>query len=91
MITYFIERAKHEFFVVVFEFLQYQLSEDEFLPVYYGNMLTPTQAKSEPLVSFDAHCNLTGEPEGDTLWTLVLTNPDGHFEHNDKEYVHWFM
>lgn len=31
------------------------------------------------------------QPDGDTLWTLVLTNPDGHFTENDKEYVHWFV
>lgn len=35
--------------------------------------------------------SLNFQPDGDTLWTLVLTNPDGHFTENDKEYVHWFV
>lgn len=29
--------------------------------------------------------------EKDTLWSLVLTNPDGHHNDSEQEYVHWFM
>lgn len=61
------------------------------MPVRNGNIITPTEAKAVPTVKFDASTNLAGAATDNTLWTLVLTNPDGHFEHNDKEYVHWFM
>lgn len=27
----------------------------------------------------------------DALWTLVLTNPDGHFTDDNKEYLHWMV
>lgn len=53
------------------------------LPVYFGNTVKPSQAKSKPDVSFESDDN--------TLWTLVLTNPDGHFTQPESEYVHWFM
>ena len=34
-----------------------------------------------------------GEQEGDddSLWTLVMTNPDGHFEEDEAEYLHWMV
>lgn len=53
------------------------------LPVYYGNTIKPKEANSEPEVHYAADDN--------TLWTLILTNPDGHFTENNAEYVHWFM
>lgn len=53
------------------------------IPVYYGNLIKPNEANSQPEVSYTADSN--------TLWTLVLTNPDGHLTENDAEYVHWFM
>ncbi|KAH1003909.1 hypothetical protein HUJ04_003745 [Dendroctonus ponderosae] len=52
-------------------------------PVYYGNVLKPEDASQKPEVTYES------EPQD--LWTLVLTNPDGHFTDNDKEYVHWFV
>lgn len=63
-----------------------------YAPVYNGNTLKPTHAKNAPIVSFDAAKKLVaGQSDGDTLWTLVLTNPDGHFTEGEKEYVHWFV
>ncbi|XP_050302301.1 39S ribosomal protein L38, mitochondrial [Anthonomus grandis grandis] len=53
-------------------------------PVYYGNVLKPEDANQKPQVGFNCE-------DKDTLWTLVMTNPDGHFVDNDKEYVHWFV
>ena len=41
------------------------------------------QAALPPIVSYEA--------DPSSLWTLVLTNPDGHLSENDAEYVHWFM
>ncbi|XP_019871903.2 39S ribosomal protein L38, mitochondrial [Aethina tumida] len=52
-------------------------------PVYYGNVIKPQEASSKPEIKY--------ESDDKTLWTLVLTNPDGHFTEQDKEYVHWFV
>lgn len=41
------------------------------------------QALSAPEVTFKA--------DKDSLWTLILTNPDGHLSEENSEYVHWFM
>ena len=41
------------------------------------------QASTEPGVHFEAD-------EG-SLWTLLMTNPDGHLTDNDSEYLHWFV
>nr|CAI5864187.1 unnamed protein product [Callosobruchus analis] len=40
------------------------------LPVFYGNVLKPRDTKGAPKISYDC-----GK---DTLWTLILTNPDGN-------------
>lgn len=70
--------------------------EDVASPVYYGNVLKPSEASVEPTVQFDASFNFRGETgavkkEVNTWWTLVLTNPDGHFREQNKEYCHWFV
>ncbi|NXX43088.1 RM38 protein, partial [Tricholaema leucomelas] len=58
--------------------------EDEYLvPVYYGNMVTPSEASSAPAVSYEA--------DKDSLWTLLLTNPDGHLRDTESEYLHWLV
>lgn len=53
------------------------------LPVYYGNVVKPLDAQKKP--------NVTYESDDNTLWSLILTNPDGHFTEQDKEYIHWFV
>jgi hypothetical protein len=59
--------------------------------------LTPTLAKKAPLVNFNADydetvgVNNSKIDKSNTLWTLLLTNPDGNFEDGNKEVVHWFM
>ncbi|CAH1119559.1 unnamed protein product [Phaedon cochleariae] len=53
------------------------------IPVYFGNVIKPKQASRKPKVSYDSDSN--------DLWTLILTNPDGHFTENEREYVHWFV
>lgn len=70
---------------------QYTLADETLAPVYYGNTIKPSQAQTAPKVSFDSSVAIPGNEKGDSLWTLVLTNPDGNLEHSDKEYVHWFM
>lgn len=65
-------------------------------PVFYGNVVKPSEAAAEPEVEFDSSFDFRGKEEaaaaaGDSWWTLVLTNPDGHFTESDKEYCHWFV
>ncbi|KAI4471810.1 phosphatidylethanolamine-binding protein [Holotrichia oblita] len=58
-------------------------SNTEDLPVYYGNTIKPSEAKEKPIVSY--------ESDDKSLWTLILTNPDGHLTKQNSEYVHWFV
>lgn len=58
-------------------------TEDFRIPVFYGNTVKPKEANAQPEVSYKADEN--------TLWTLVLTNPDGHLTESGSEYVHWFV
>eukprot|EP00069_Balaena_mysticetus_P021753 bmy_13799T0 len=44
----------------------YAVGEDDLLPVYYGNEVTPTEAAQAPEVTYEAD-------EG-SMWTLLLTN-----------------
>lgn len=57
--------------------------EEGDLPVYYGNVVKPQDAQKQPKVTYGCDDN--------SLWTLTLTNPDSHFNEQDKEYIHWFM
>ena len=47
-------------------------------------MIKPKEATTEPYVHYK--CS-----ENDSLWTLLLTNPDGHFTDNSSEYLHWMV
>jgi len=42
------------------------------------------KATSEPTVRYAAAGN-------DALYTLMMTNPDGHLLDDDGEYIHWLM
>lgn len=53
------------------------------VPVYNGNTIKPHEADKTPRVEFDS--------DEKSLWSLILTNPDGHFTEQNSEYVHWFM
>uniref|UniRef100_A0A8D0GVT4 Large ribosomal subunit protein mL38 n=1 Tax=Sphenodon punctatus TaxID=8508 RepID=A0A8D0GVT4_SPHPU len=63
--------------------VEYNHDEEYVMPVYYGNLVTPTEASSPPGVTFEA--------DEDSLWTLLLTNLDGHLLEADSEYVHWLV
>ncbi|PSN54881.1 39S ribosomal protein L38 [Blattella germanica] len=63
--------------------IQYKQQDECYLPVYNGNMIKPTEAALAPEVKFESDPN--------SLWSLVLTNPDGHFTKEGAEYVHWFI
>ncbi|XP_022445277.1 39S ribosomal protein L38, mitochondrial isoform X1 [Delphinapterus leucas] len=61
----------------------YAVGEDDLVPVYYGNEVTPTEAAQAPEVTYKAD-------EG-SMWTLLLTNLDGHLLEPDAEYLHWLV
>ncbi|XP_069510838.1 large ribosomal subunit protein mL38 isoform X2 [Ambystoma mexicanum] len=63
--------------------IEYSQNQEWAMPVYHGNVVTPSEALNPPQVSFDAD-------EG-SLWTLLLTNPDGHLRETHLEYVHWLV
>uniref|UniRef100_A0A2K6SEL4 Large ribosomal subunit protein mL38 n=1 Tax=Saimiri boliviensis boliviensis TaxID=39432 RepID=A0A2K6SEL4_SAIBB len=47
----------------------YAVGEDDLMPVYYGNEVTPTEAAQAPEVTYEA--------EEGSLWTLLLTSLGG--------------
>ena len=51
-----------------------------------GNIIKPKEATKVPHVEFSS-----SEHDPDSLWTLVLTNPDGHFTDESSEYLHWMV
>ncbi|XP_012287420.1 39S ribosomal protein L38, mitochondrial [Orussus abietinus] len=57
--------------------------EDLYAKVYTGNIIKPNEAKNVPQVSYEA--------DPDSLWTLLLTTPDGNLTSKDLEYCHWFI
>nr|KAF6457599.1 mitochondrial ribosomal protein L38 [Rousettus aegyptiacus] len=61
----------------------YAVGEDDLMPVYYGNEVTPTEAAQAPEVTYEA--------DKGSMWTLLLTNLDGHLLEPDAEYVHWLV
>ncbi|XP_072938538.1 large ribosomal subunit protein mL38 [Epargyreus clarus] len=61
----------------------YDCYPDSYLPVFTGNVIKPLEASKQPIVNF--------ESDNEALWTLALTNLDGHLKENDKEYVHWLV
>ncbi|XP_068632622.1 large ribosomal subunit protein mL38 [Battus philenor] len=63
--------------------IEYEQKNDLNMPVYTGNVIKPAEALTKPSVTYESNEN--------TLWTLVLTNLDGHLTENDKEYVHWLV
>nr|CAB3263974.1 39S ribosomal protein L38, mitochondrial-like [Phallusia mammillata] len=70
------------FYPVVHMDVEYEAT-DYVSPVYYGNSLSPSAAASPPNIMFDSN--------PDSLWTLILVNPDGNLESTTSEYVHWFI
>ncbi|XP_071066914.1 large ribosomal subunit protein mL38 isoform X2 [Dasypus novemcinctus] len=61
----------------------YAVSEEDLVPVYHGNEVTPTEAARPPEVTYEA--------DASSLWTLLLTNLDGHLLEPEAEYVHWLV
>ncbi|XP_065503931.1 large ribosomal subunit protein mL38 isoform X1 [Caloenas nicobarica] len=63
--------------------VEYSQEDEHVVPVYYGNMVTPSEASSPPAVSYEA--------DKDSLWTVLFTNPDGHLRDAHSEYLHWLV
>ncbi|CAL1285618.1 unnamed protein product [Larinioides sclopetarius] len=63
--------------------IRYDYDDDYVSPVYSGNILHASEVAKAPQVSFDS--------KPDDLWTLVLTNLDGHLLDTKSEYLHWFI
>ncbi|XP_005105462.1 39S ribosomal protein L38, mitochondrial [Aplysia californica] len=58
--------------------------DEEFVtPVRYGNVIPAREAEVQPCAEFEA--------EEDSLWTLVMSSPDGNLEQNDRELLHWMV
>lgn len=72
-----------EFTPIVDMDIVYPQSDGKLAPVHRGNVVKPHEAASAPTVTFSS--------EPSQLWTLVLTNPDGHLTEDNKEYVHWLV
>ncbi|CRK93170.1 CLUMA_CG006531, isoform A [Clunio marinus] len=72
--------------------IKFKQSDDTYFPVYYGNRLKPSDAVNPPTVNFNHEFNVHGlDSKGKSFFTLVLTNPDGHFTQENKEYIHWMV
>ncbi|XP_023224273.1 39S ribosomal protein L38, mitochondrial-like [Centruroides sculpturatus] len=63
--------------------IAFEYDDDLQTPVYYGNIINPSEASKAPSVVFESTPN--------DLWTLVLTNLDGHLTDSNSEYLHWFI
>ncbi|XP_014613139.1 PREDICTED: 39S ribosomal protein L38, mitochondrial [Polistes canadensis] len=76
---------KDAFFYPVIQLqIDYDLGiEDVLARVYTGNVIKPSEAKNQPTVNYIA--------SSDTLWTLLMTTPDGNFTDPSNEYCHWFI
>ncbi|KAG6455034.1 hypothetical protein O3G_MSEX009012 [Manduca sexta] len=61
----------------------YDIGDGNSLPVCSGNVIKPKEALNSPTVCY--------ESDNNCLWTLALTNLDGHLHENQKEYVHWLV
>lgn len=63
--------------------ISYDYDDETVSPVHRGNIILPSEATKAPEVVF--------ESKPDDLWTLILTNPDGHLSEENSEYIHWFI
>lgn len=63
--------------------VSYDLPNDKLVKVYTGNVIKPSEASRVPDVTYDA--------EDGSLWTLIMSTPDGNLTSADNEYCHWFV
>lgn len=63
--------------------INYELADDKLVRVYTGNVIKPSEASKAPDVTYNA--------EDGSLWTLIMSTPDGNLTSADNEYCHWFI
>ena len=63
--------------------IDYAVNDDLAAVVSRGNLMKPSETAEAPRVQYDA--------AEDSLWSLLLTTPDGNFVDSEKELCHWFM
>ncbi|KAK2582346.1 hypothetical protein KPH14_004682 [Odynerus spinipes] len=64
--------------------IDYNLESDDLLArVYHGNVIKPKEASNPPIINYDG--------SSDTLWTILMTTPDGNLQNSNNEYCHWFI
>lgn len=63
--------------------VNYNLANDKLVRVYTGNVIKPSEASRAPDVTYDA--------ENGSLWTLIMSTPDGNLTSVDNEYCHWLV
>lgn len=63
--------------------ISYQLEDDKLIRVYNGNVIKPNEASNAPNIKYNA--------KDGSLWTLIMTTPDGNLTSADNEYCHWFI
>lgn len=61
----------------------YELPDDKLARVYTGNVIKPSEASKAPDVTYNS--------EDGSLWTLIMSTPDGNLTSADNEYCHWFI
>ncbi|CAL1532330.1 unnamed protein product [Lymnaea stagnalis] len=71
------------FFPVIPLDVAYDYDEELVTPVRYGNIIPACETSAKPSVSFKV--------ADDSLWTLVMSSPDGNLEDSSKEILHWFV
>lgn len=63
--------------------ITYNLQDDKMLKVYTGNIIKPEEASIVPEITYNVR--------NESLWTLLMTTPDGNLSSPNNEYCHWFV
>ncbi|ESO83087.1 hypothetical protein LOTGIDRAFT_134046, partial [Lottia gigantea] len=63
--------------------ITYNITDSRYMPIYMGNAVAPFEARSAPNVSYEC--------DPDSLYTLILTSPDGNLQNNNTEFLHWMV
>ncbi|RUS71199.1 hypothetical protein EGW08_021035 [Elysia chlorotica] len=59
----------------------YDCIEKTVTPICYGNIVPASETAKAPSINYSS--------SEDSLWTLVMSSPDGNLEDNNKEILHW--
>uniref|UniRef100_A0A0B6ZVU1 Large ribosomal subunit protein mL38 n=1 Tax=Arion vulgaris TaxID=1028688 RepID=A0A0B6ZVU1_9EUPU len=70
-------------FILLYQWKCHLITIRNLSPVYYGNIIPAAETSVKPAVLY--------EQNEDSLWTLVMTCPDGNLADSSKELLHWFV